>query len=90
MNRFMIGNTTPKCTFWANGSDCGIWERSGFLALAPRSRPLQAAPYASSGPHPSPAASPAIVEEPRARKVAVRKVLKVVQKSGAHVLPGRP
>ena len=37
------------------------------LALAPRSRPLQAAPYAISGPHPSPAASPATVEEPRAR-----------------------
>eukprot|EP00964_Phaeocystis_antarctica_P009633 scaffold5244_cov61-Phaeocystis_antarctica.AAC.6 len=27
----------------------------------------KAAPYASEGPHPSPAASPAIVEEPRAR-----------------------
>ena len=36
-------------------------------ALAPRSRPLQAAPYAISGPHPSPATSPATVEEPRAR-----------------------
>eukprot|EP00964_Phaeocystis_antarctica_P062889 scaffold37716_cov63-Phaeocystis_antarctica.AAC.8 len=63
---------------------------SGFLAWAPRSRLLQAAPYASSGPHPSPAASPATVEEPRARKGAVRKVRKVVQTSGAHVVPGRP
>ena len=43
-----------------------IWV-SGFGPSEPAA--ASAAPYASSGPHPSPAASPAIVEEPRARTV---------------------
>eukprot|EP00964_Phaeocystis_antarctica_P101080 scaffold66598_cov66-Phaeocystis_antarctica.AAC.3 len=55
-------DTTTRTEVETAGSG-KIWV-SGF---GPGSRPLQVAPYASGGPHPSPAASPATVEEPRAR-----------------------
>ena len=80
------GDTTTRTEIQTAGSGKAL----GFWLWPLGAGRCKAAPYAIEGPHPSPAASSATVEEPRARKVAVRKVRKVVQTSGAHVLPGRP
>eukprot|EP00964_Phaeocystis_antarctica_P124227 scaffold87907_cov60-Phaeocystis_antarctica.AAC.7 len=59
------GDTTTRTGIETAGSgkDLGFW----LWPLGAGRCKRNAAPYASSGPHPSPAASPAIVEEPRAR-----------------------
>eukprot|EP00964_Phaeocystis_antarctica_P100655 scaffold66252_cov72-Phaeocystis_antarctica.AAC.1 len=63
------------------------------LPLGAGPRPLQAAPYAIERPHPSPAASPATVEEPREsicgseRRAAVARDCRARTWSGHSIIP---
>ena len=63
------GDTTTTGLKLRLGDLGKIWV-SGFGPSEPAA--ASAAPYASSGPHPSPAASPATVEEPRARTKSIK------------------